>query len=200
MSKTSVSVIDSSYANRAGLIRALASVGRHAEPFEDVREFLGGKFKRQIVLVHDEGTAVADLLNWCKETGKPIAVVPYAERLPSRAVVEAMRLGAADYFDWPMAADELDQIIDDCVEIFEPRWEHLEAEAQVRELVNRLTPREKEVLGCMAKGFSSRAIGEHLSISPRTVEVHRAHLLSKMQASNSPDAVRIALKAGLEIR
>jgi DNA-binding NarL/FixJ family response regulator len=70
----------------------------------------------------------------------------------------------------------------------------------VRELVNRLTPREKEVLGCMAKGLSSRAIGAHLSISPRTVEVHRAHLLSKMQASNSPDAVRIALKAGLEIR
>ena len=51
----------------------------------------------------------------------------------------------------------------------------------------------------MTKGYSNRAIGEQLGISPRTVEIHRGHMLGKLYASNSPDAVRIALEAGIEV-
>ena len=71
--------------------------------------------------------------------------------------------------------------------------------AGARKLIERLTPREKEVLTYMTKGFSNRAIGEQLGISPRTVEIHRGHMLSKLYANNSPDAVRIALEAGIEV-
>ena len=61
----------------------------------------------------------------------------------------------------------------------------------------RLTPREREVLTGMAAGHSNRSIAEHLSISPRTVEIHRANMLTKIGATHTSDAIRIAIEAAL---
>ena len=58
---------------------------------------------------------------------------------------------------------------------------------------DRLTPREREVLGEIAAGASNKEIGRRLGISPRTVEVHRARIMEKLRAKNAADLVRIAL-------
>ena len=70
----------------------------------------------------------------------------------------------------------------------------VEAKARIR----RLTTREREVLGQMVDGETNTAIGKKLSISPRTVEIHRSNLLLKLHARNSLEAVRIALEADLQ--
>ena len=66
-----------------------------------------------------------------------------------------------------------------------------------RARVERLTRREREVLGGVASGLSNRLIGEKLSISPRTVEIHRANMLNKLGANHTSDAIRIAIEAAL---
>jgi DNA-binding NarL/FixJ family response regulator len=70
-------------------------------------------------------------------------------------------------------------------------------EAVARSRVERLTRREREVLAGVAGGLSNRLIGERLSISPRTVEIHRANMLNKMGASHTSEAIRIAIEASL---
>ncbi|WP_292924834.1 response regulator transcription factor, partial [Novosphingobium sp. SCN 63-17] len=70
-------------------------------------------------------------------------------------------------------------------------------EALARSRVDRLTKREREVLAGVAGGLSNRMIGEKLSISPRTVEIHRANMLTKMGANHTSEAIRIAIEAAL---
>ena len=60
-----------------------------------------------------------------------------------------------------------------------------------------LTDRERQVLAGIMEGRSSRQIGERLGISPRTVEIHRAHLMAKMRAAALPDLVKMALLADM---
>jgi len=60
-----------------------------------------------------------------------------------------------------------------------------------------LTVRERQVLKAIAWGLTNHEIGEVLGISQRTVEIHRSTMLGKLRARNSPDAVRIAMNAGL---
>jgi|SRR6185436_11633326 len=57
----------------------------------------------------------------------------------------------------------------------------------------RLTPRERQVLGEIVRGSSNKQIGRLLEVSPRTIEVHRARIMTKLGAKNAADLVRIAL-------
>jgi len=57
---------------------------------------------------------------------------------------------------------------------------------------NRLTPREKEVMGCIVRGLSNKNIAELLGVSIRTVEAHRGRVMAKMDAGSLPDLVRMA--------
>ena len=59
--------------------------------------------------------------------------------------------------------------------------------------VSELTPREREVAELIADGNSNKETGRRLGISPRTVELHRAHLMEKLGARNAADLVRIVL-------
>lgn len=64
-------------------------------------------------------------------------------------------------------------------------------------LVKALTPRQKQVLECMARGLRNKQIGERLGIEEKTVKMHRASLLKRLGASTSADAIRIAIEAGV---
>lgn len=70
-------------------------------------------------------------------------------------------------------------------------------EAGLPSLFDALTPREREVLHLVADGLTSREIGETLGISPRTVDVHRKHMMDKLRAPSLAALVRLAIRGGL---
>lgn len=199
MIQAPISLVDSDYARRARIAHALTSAGRHVEPFENLQEFSAKSHDRAVLLVHDEGAMVQDVIEWCRREGQLVGVLAYSQNPSPKSVVQAIRWGATDYCQWPISPEALLEAIADCQALAETDWTRAEKQAFARKLIERLTPREKEVLTYMTKGFSNRAIGEQLGISPRTVEIHRGHMLSKLYANNSPDAVRIALEAGIEV-
>lgn len=68
--------------------------------------------------------------------------------------------------------------------------------AEFTERVNRLTPRERQVMSLVAEGLSNKAIARQLGISPKTVEIHRSNLMAKMEVSSSAALIRMVVQAG----
>lgn len=71
--------------------------------------------------------------------------------------------------------------------------------ARILAAIDKLTQREREVLSALAWGLTSTETALILELSPRTVEIHRASMLRKLDACNGADAVRLALTAGMKI-
>ena len=111
--------------------------------------------------------------------------------------VQAMKSGAFDFLEKPYKADALLETIDKAFD----RMEHDSAgSAQVesaRAKVAVLSPRERDVLTGLIAGRSNKVIAYDLAISPRTVEIYRANLMTKMGVRSLSEALRIAFAAGL---
>lgn len=197
MENISVSLIDADFARRARIAFVLGGCDVHVEPFEDVREFSAHAAGRKVVMVHDQDQALLEVLRWASATNSTIGVIGYSEDPQLQSVVDGLKAGAFDYIAWPAEPQLIKQKIAACSQERRAEWEKAERMQTARKLLENLTPRESQVLEEMARGHSSRIIGGRLGISSRTVEIHRAHMLSKINASNSPDAVRIAFEAGL---
>jgi len=111
-------------------------------------------------------------------------------------VVEAIRNGAFDFIEKPFAAGAIVERVRDVIAAWRRHrmdgasGEILSAEFPGRET---LTVREMEVLAEIIAAASNKEAGQHLRISPRTIEVHRAHIMTKLGAKNTADLVRIAL-------
>ena len=111
--------------------------------------------------------------------------------------VQAMKAGAVDFIEKPFEKAVLLSAITEGFTRIEQshRSKTREAEAQVR--LEVLTPREKDVLQGLARGLPNKTIAYDLSISPRTVEIHRANLMSKLGVTSLSEALRLAFAAGL---
>ncbi|HWU72306.1 MAG TPA: response regulator [Sphingomonas sp.] len=111
--------------------------------------------------------------------------------------VQAMKAGAFDFLEKPYKADALLEAIDKAFN----RMEHDSAgSAQVetaRAKVAVLSPRERDVLTGLIEGRSNKIIAYDLAISPRTVEIYRANLMTKMGVRSLSEALRVAFAAGL---
>jgi two-component system response regulator FixJ len=66
--------------------------------------------------------------------------------------------------------------------------------------LTKLTPREREVLECLVDGLTNKAIADVLSISPRTIEIHRSNMMEKLEAESLSAALRIAFVAGIGMK
>lgn len=113
------------------------------------------------------------------------------------AAVQAMKEGAVDFLEKPSAKDVLLRAIGNAFERLEQAGDVATAGADAAVRIAALTPREREVLDGLAQGLPNKTIAYDLGISPRTVEVHRANVMTKLGVHSFPDALRIAFAAGL---
>ena len=195
--RSNILLVDGDFRRRAAISHCLAGSALHVEPFEDPAELFGRWPRDGLLLVHDSPGAIAVLLEHMGRTGDWLPIIAFAESPPIRRIVEAVMQGSADYLAWPFSEAELAQSVDNAAAQASSASGTKLREAVARSRIERLTRREREVLTGVAGGLSNRLIGEKLNISPRTVEIHRANMLSKMGAYHTSEAIRIAIEAAL---
>ena len=138
-----------------------------------------------------------DLLRRLKELKVGMPVIVITGHGDIQLAVEAMKIGAVDFIEKPFDDEQLLASVRTAL----GRWEkgaRKEAErADLRDKLAALSSREREVLDRLVLGKPNKIIAFDLGISPRTVEIYRANVMTKMGAGSLSDLVRMALFAGL---
>jgi len=109
--------------------------------------------------------------------------------------VQAMKAGAVDFIEKPFEKAVLLSAIDHGLERLKRSAASVDRADEAAVRLQVLTPREREVLDGLAKGLPNKTIAYDLGISPRTVEIHRANLMSKLGVKSLSEALRIAFAA-----
>lgn len=135
------------------------------------------------------------LLTRLRAVGSVVPVIVVTGHGDVALAVRAMKLGACDFIEKPFHPDALVQAVRAAVTdpITPSRKAH---RALARERFARLTQREEQILDQVLLGLSHREIGDHLAISPRTVEVFRSRIMAKTECHTVQELVRVAIEAG----
>lgn len=113
--------------------------------------------------------------------------------------IQAMKAGAVDFLEKPFEKAALLGAIEESFRRVASAADASARAVDANRILGILTPRERDVLEGLAKGLPNKTIAYDLEISPRTVEVHRANLMAKLEVRSLSDALRIAFAAGLGI-
>lgn len=111
--------------------------------------------------------------------------------------VQAMKAGAVDFLEKPFEKAALLAAIEDAFTRLAAADGAAARASEAEVILAALTPRERDVLEGLARGLPNKTIAYDLDISPRTVEVHRANVMTKLNVRSLSDALRIAFAAGL---
>ncbi|MBU6266400.1 MAG: response regulator transcription factor [Sphingomonadales bacterium] len=194
---TRIFVIDTSCSRRATVAHALGSYGLFAEPTDHLELSDLDAERRTLALICDDDGELDAFFTLAAGAAHPIAYAIYAEQPNLRRATRLVRDGACDYLAMPLAEDSVRDVI--AMAGNAAAWSPSHGLRRIigRKRLELLTDRERQVLVCVASGQSNREIAGALSISHRTVEVHRANMLRRLEASNTREATRIAIDGGL---
>lgn len=137
-----------------------------------------------------------DLVRRLKERGNPLPVIVITGHGDVPLAVEAMRAGVVDFIEKPFEDDLLLNSIRMALDAKVEADVHAQERQRFEEMLSTLSGREKDVLRGVIAGKMNKVIAYELGISPRTVEVYRANVMSKTHANGLSELVRIALLAG----
>ncbi|MEL6061457.1 MULTISPECIES: response regulator FixJ [unclassified Methylobacterium] len=137
-----------------------------------------------------------ELLRRLKRRGSPAPVIVMTGHADVPLAVEAMREGAQDFIEKPFDDEVLLSTVRAALAQAEQGAARAGEMAAVRARMSALTERERQVLDGLVAGKANKVIGLDLGISPRTVEIYRANVMSKLQAGSLSELVRAALVAG----
>lgn len=199
LSERLVHVVAASSADRAEIARVCYTLGHHAEIYASYQELIDRRPDRGFVLAEDVEAfgGIRELLAAMTAEMFWLPVVALAHGPQPSRVVMAIKAGALDYLSLPCDPSCLREALTGAGQEAEVRIKVQREAEKARALIARLTNREREVLSLLVAGSSNKTIARDLEISPRTVEIHRAHMMTKLGASHSADAVRIWLQASM---
>lgn len=139
-----------------------------------------------------------ELLRQLRSRGHAVPIIVMTGHADVALAVQAMKEGAADFIEKPFD----DQVLIDAIHSALVNRSHATAAhpqaADIRRNLSALSQREHQVLDALVSGLPNKTIAYDLGISPRTVEIHRANVMSKMGAGSLSHLVRMALIAGTE--
>jgi RNA polymerase sigma factor (sigma-70 family) len=192
-----VFIVDDDDAVRGSLRLLLKSVGIAAVAYGSAPEFLGAYEPEQpgcIVLdVRMPGMSGLELQDELNRRGAMIPVIFITGHGDIPMAVEAMQQGAFDFLQKPFRDQELLDRIQRALTRDKENRAHLHQKDRIRERFETLTPREREVLALVTRGMPNKVMAAELGVSQRTVEIHRARVMEKMEASSLAQLVRMAL-------
>ena len=138
-----------------------------------------------------------ELLGELGRCGVAIPVIVITGHGDVAMAVRAMKAGAFDFVEKPFDDGTLLDLVRNAVTASMQLRDLASEETDARNRLERLTPREREVLDAIAQGAPNKAVAGALGISEKTVEAHRAHIMGKMEASSFAVLVRKTFAAGL---
>jgi two-component system response regulator FixJ len=207
--EASVHVIDDDDAARDSLLFLLETEGIAASGHPSADAFLEtletlGPLGCVVTDVRMPGMSGIELLQALRERGATVPIIVITGHGDIALAVEAMKAGARDFLEKPYRDDALVAAVRTALS--ETRRDGEAGGSDARAAAERssacqrftgLSPREREVLDGLVAGSSNKTIARQLGISPRTVEVYRANLMTKTQATSLSHLVRLALSAGV---
>jgi len=134
-----------------------------------------------------------DLLRRLKELKISVPVIVVTGHGDVALAVEAMKVGAADFLEKPFDDDAMLAAVRSALDRQQSQGKREAKRADIESRLAALSSRERDVLGGLVSGLANKQIAFNLGISPRTVEIYRANLMTKMQAASLSDLVRMAL-------
>jgi FixJ family two-component response regulator len=197
-----VYLIDDDDSVRRALTRLIQSAGHPVRPFASAREFLdngppGGGPACLVLDVRMPGLSGLDLQRELRaaNVSHPIIFITGHGDVPMS--VKAMKAGAVDFIPKPVRDEDLLRSIEQAMtRAARESAERAEIET-LQDRADRLTPREREVMALVVRGLLNKQIAFELGTAEKTVKVHRARVMQKMQVQSLAELVRVTDKIGL---
>jgi two-component system response regulator FixJ len=198
-----VMVVDDDSGVRNAMRALLKSVGLNAVLFASAQEFLAAYDPLQpgclLLDIRMPGMSGMDLQQELNLRGAVIPVIFMSGHADIPMAVEAMQHGAFDFLQKPFRDQELLDRIHRAIAKDGERRVALGERARIKSHLESLTDREREVLDLLTLGKQNKSIAQDLGVSPRTIEIHRARVMEKMDAQSVAELVRMMLDLGHKI-
>lgn len=195
-----VFIVDDDQSVRTALARLMRSAGLHAETFASAKEFLEREHPDgpgcMVLDLSMPGSTGLDLQQdmAAAEIDLPIVFLTGHGNVPSS--VKALKSGAVDFLEKPVDEDRLLSAIQDAIEQDIRTRRDRDKLSEIQGRVARLTRRERQVFRLVVQGKLNKQAAAELGMSEKTVKVHRARVMQKMEADSLAELVRVAERAG----
>lgn len=192
-----VYVVDDDEAVRSSLKLLLKSAGVASEAFGSAQEFLAGYEASQpgclVLDVRMPGMSGLELQHELNVRGAALPVIFITGHGDIPMAVEAMQHGAFDFLQKPFRDQELLDRVQRALARDAENRARLRHTDGIRARLATLSPREREVLDLVTQGKANKMVAGDLGVSQRTVEIHRAHVMQKMEAGSLAELVRMMM-------
>lgn len=190
-----VFIIDDDEAVRRFLSGLIASVGLHVETYASAQEFLDADEPSQpgclLLDIRMPGMSGLELQKELASRNIRIPIIILTGHGNVQVAVHAMKAGAVDFIEKPfnneLLLDRIQMAVAESIDADTTRVK----QDEIAHRMELLTPREHQVLDIVAAGETNKAIARRLDISEKTVEIHRARVMEKMQAKSLADLVKM---------
>ena len=201
--KAIIHIIDDDPAARDSLQFLLQASSLDVRIHESALSFLSNSDRKQsgciVTDVKMPGMTGIDLLHRLKELAIDLPVIVMTGHGDVPLAVEAMKSGAIDFIEKPFSEERILAAISAAMNVSQKTNATKTERAMIEERVASLSHRERQVLAGLVAGEPNKVIASNLGISPRTVEIYRANVMTKMTAGSLSELVRMALTINLEL-